>query len=245
VLIPIAPIPTFFMDPYTFHREPDGWIESNIRYFVDHFNVISTTDRLALLPKHCMSTWLYDPNPPPLWIYTKAFSAYTALVQLYARSGQLATAEGLCQKGASASRICCFGCQDTENPHHIFVNCGRFKEMRSKQVDSLITSITRRLDDAGLDTLDLTRLMHSVKFLFSDSSIVWPLQSSVYFLGQILKVDALLPPLPSMNPVTRSRLVHNLATDMHLASACLASRIYGDLQKEITKRHVAIYGTRR
>jgi hypothetical protein len=64
-LIPIAPSPTFFMDPYTFHREPDGWIESNIRYFVNHFNALSTADRLALLPKHCMSTWLYDPNPPP------------------------------------------------------------------------------------------------------------------------------------------------------------------------------------
>src|SRR6202044_3841297 len=35
--IPIAPSPTFFMDPFTFHRQSDGWIESNIRYFVDHF----------------------------------------------------------------------------------------------------------------------------------------------------------------------------------------------------------------
>ena len=244
-LIPIAPSPTFFMDAYTFHREPDGWIESNIRYFVDHFTAKTTADRLALLPKHRMSTWLYDPNPPPPWIYTKAFSAYTALVQLYARSGQLATAEGLCQKGASTSRICRFGCQDIENPHHIFVVCARFAEMRIKQLDSLITSIKKRLDDAGLDPGDQTRLLHTVKFLFSDSSIVWPLQSSVYFLGQIPKVEILLPPLPTISPVTRSRLVHNLATDMHLASARLASRIYGDLQKEITRRHVAIYGTRK
>jgi len=28
--IPLAPIPTFFMNLYTFHREPDGWVESNI-----------------------------------------------------------------------------------------------------------------------------------------------------------------------------------------------------------------------
>jgi hypothetical protein len=35
------------------------------------------------------------------------------------------------------------------------------------------------------------------------------------------------------------------ATDMHLPSARLASRIYGDLQKEMTKRRVEIYGTRK
>jgi hypothetical protein len=142
-LIPIAPSPTFFMDPYTFHREPDGWIESNIRYFIDHFNALATADRLALLPKHRMSTWLYDPNPPPPWIYTKAFSAYTALIQLYVRSGQLATAEGLYQKRASTSRTCRFGCLDIENPHHIFVICGRFDEMQSNQLASLTTTITR------------------------------------------------------------------------------------------------------
>jgi hypothetical protein len=232
------------MDPYTFHREPDGWIESNICYFVNHFNAISTADRLALLPKHRMSTWLYDPTPPPPWIYTKAFSAYTALVQLYARSGQLATAEGLSQKGASASLICRFGCRDTENPHHVFVICGRFAEMRTKQADSLTTSVTRKLDDAGHDPCDQTRLLHTVKSLFSDS-VIWPLQSSVYFLGQIPKIDILLPPLPTINSVTRSRLVHNLAADMHLASARLASRIYRDVQKEITRRYVAIYGTRK
>jgi hypothetical protein len=98
--ISIAPVPTFFMDPYMFHWETDGWIESNIRHFVDHFTTKATADRLALLPKHRMSTWLYNLNPPPPWIYTKASSAYTALVQLYARSGQLATADGMCQKKA-------------------------------------------------------------------------------------------------------------------------------------------------
>ena len=98
--IPIAPIPTFFMDPYTFHWETDGWIELNVCHFIDHFNAKATGDRLALMPKHRMTTWLYDLCPPPPWIYMKASSAYTALVQLYARSGQLATAEGMCQKKA-------------------------------------------------------------------------------------------------------------------------------------------------
>ena len=70
--IPLAPIPTFFMDPFTFYRQQDGWVESNIRYFVDHFSAKSTADALAHLPNHRMSTWLYDHHPLPLWIYLKA-----------------------------------------------------------------------------------------------------------------------------------------------------------------------------
>jgi hypothetical protein len=118
--IPIAPVSIFFMDLYMFHWETDGWIKSNIRHFVNHFTAKATADRLVLMPKHRMLTWLYDLNPPPPWIYTKASSAYTALVQLYARSGQLATAEGMCQKKALTCRTCRFGCPNTENPHHIF-----------------------------------------------------------------------------------------------------------------------------
>ena len=243
--IPLAPIPTFFMDRYTFHREPDGWIESNVRYFIDHFNAKATADRLALLPKHRMSSWLYDPNPPPPWIYTKAFSAYTALVQLYARSDQLVTADGLCQKKMLMSRTCRFGCPDTENPHHIFVVCDRYSEMRTNQLDSLTSSFNKKLNDAELDPCDQVSIMESVKCLFSDSINVWPLHSSMYYLGQIPKVEPLLPPITTGNSVARSRLVHNLATDMHLASARLASRIYGDMQREMTKRHVETYGTRK
>ena len=243
--IPIAPIPTFFMDPYTFHRKSDGWIESNLRHFVDHFSANETANKLALMPKHRMSTWLYDPNPPPPWIYTKASSAYTALVQLYARSGQLATAHGMCQKKVLTCQTCRFGCPNTENPHHIFVDCHRYSEMRTKALDPLIKGVETRLDDAGVNPPDQTRIMNTVKHIFSDSKDVWPLQSSMYYLGQIPKVEPLLSPTSTTSAVNRSRLIHNLATDMHLTSARLASRIYGDMQREMTKKHYEICGTRR
>jgi hypothetical protein len=151
--IPIAPSPTFFMDSYTFLRERDGWVESSVRYFVDHFSFKATAARLALLPKHRMSTWLYDLYPPPPWVYTKASSAYTALVQLYARSGQLPTAEGMCQKKVLLSRSCRFGCPDTENPHHIFVVRERYFELRDKELSSVTTTIIKnRLVDSQLNS---------------------------------------------------------------------------------------------
>ena len=232
------------MNPYTFHRQPDGWVESNVRYFVDHFLAKATADTLALLPKHRMSTWLYDLNTPPLWIYTKASSAYTALVQLYARSGQLPTADGMFQKKATISRICRFGCPDSETPHHVFVVCERFSEYRSKELASLTISIKRRLDDAGIATPCQSAILHLAKSIFTDSETVWPLHSTAFFLGQIPKIEPLLSPLSITNSVNRSRLIHNLATDLHLSSVRLASRIFGDLQREISKRHTALYGDR-
>jgi len=59
-------------------------------------------------------------------------------------------------------------------------------------------------------------------------------------LGQIpnLKIDPLISPLSMNNSVNRSRLVHNIASDLHLSSVRLASRIFGDLQKVMSKRHV-------
>lgn len=243
--IPIAPSPTFYMDQYTFHREPDGWIESSIRYLVDHFASKDTASRLALLPKHRMSTWLYDLNPPPPWVYTKASSAYTALVQLYARSGQLPTAEGMFQKKSSLSSSCRFGCPDTEGPHHIFVVCDHFADFRSKERATLMTGITKRLDDAEISHAFQAPILEAAKFLFSDSDTVWPLRSTAFFLGQIPKVELLISPLSIPNFVNRSRLTHNIAADMHLSSVRLASRIFGDLQKVMSKRHTDAHGRKK
>ena len=193
--IPIAPIPTFFMNPYTFHHESNGWIESNTHYFIDHFMAKTTADNLSLLHKHQLTTWLYDPNPPPSWIYTKASSAYTALVQLYACSGQLATADGLCQKKVLTSRACRFGCPVTEDPHHIFASCPRYSELQSKELATLTSNFQTRLDDVSLISSDQSPLLLLAKSLFSDSKTIWPLYSTTFYLGHIPKIRPLVPPL--------------------------------------------------
>ena len=78
-----VPIPTFFMDNFTFYRPHDGWIESNIRTFIDHFFVQVLS--LEILKKHRyrMAKWLYDPCPPPTYPYVRATVAYSAAVQWY------------------------------------------------------------------------------------------------------------------------------------------------------------------
>jgi hypothetical protein len=149
------------------------------------------------------------------------------------------------QKKALHSRSCRFGCPDTENPHHVFVVCPRFSELRGKELLTLTASIKKRLDDAELSLIDQQPLIQTAKFIFSDSDAIWPLRSATFFLGQIPKIEPLVSSLSIQDHVTRSRLIHNVASDMHLSSVRLASRIFGDLQKVMSKRHAELYGPKR
>ena len=67
-----APIPTFFMDKFTFYWPHNGWIESNICTFIDHFIIQASS--LEILKKHHyrMAKWLYDPCPPLTYPYIRA-----------------------------------------------------------------------------------------------------------------------------------------------------------------------------
>src|SRR3984957_2464880 len=103
------------MDEYTFYRPIDGWIESHIRTFIDYFLTKAASEELAIGHGYRMATRLYDKRTPP------TSSAYTALIQLYARSGQLPMAEGMVQKGQSKDNRCRVGCKAVEDMHHIFV----------------------------------------------------------------------------------------------------------------------------
>ena len=94
-----APVPTFFMDKFMFYRSHDGWIESNIRAFVDHFVTQASSHELLKKHRYRMAKWLYDPHPPLTYLYIKATAVYSVAVQWYAQSGQLPTALGMKEKG--------------------------------------------------------------------------------------------------------------------------------------------------
>ncbi|KAK0493401.1 hypothetical protein EDD18DRAFT_1356841 [Armillaria luteobubalina] len=121
--LPVAPIPTFFMDEFTFWTPNDGSIESEIKSFVNSSMVKAKVQELAIRRHQQMASWLYDQRSPPTFLYTHMVSAYSAAVQLYARSGQLATASGLYQKKMLAQEYCHLRCRAIESPHHIFMEC--------------------------------------------------------------------------------------------------------------------------
>jgi hypothetical protein len=117
-----APIPTF-MDEYTFYSHANGWIESNITTYLHKSRSLSTSRALVSGHQLRMALHLYDSRPPPEFPYTHAYSAYSVLVQLYTRSGQLPTADLLYSHKLLPDARCQMGCNTIEDTHHIFVHC--------------------------------------------------------------------------------------------------------------------------
>jgi hypothetical protein len=134
----------------TFHRTQDGWIESNIRAFIEQDVAKFVAEKLGIGNSHRMTTWLYDPTPPPDYPYTKSTSAYSILVQLYARSEQLATGETLHKRGRLEENRCRFRCDAIEDMHHLFVECKHYERWRKEATERLMKKTKIRLADKGL-----------------------------------------------------------------------------------------------
>ncbi|KAJ7078951.1 hypothetical protein B0H15DRAFT_733632, partial [Mycena belliarum] len=175
--IPAAPIPTFFMDEFTYYREGanGGWIESNTRNFFDYVMTRAAVRKIGIGNRYCMSTWIHDPRPPPEYPYARATSAHSALVQIYARSGQLPTAELVAQRSNLSSNMCRFGCAAIETPHHIFVDCRRFDDWRATATQDVVRRTMHKLTEQDVDAPHKLMITHAAKSLFSDTRSVWPL----------------------------------------------------------------------
>ncbi|KJA23005.1 hypothetical protein HYPSUDRAFT_66719 [Hypholoma sublateritium FD-334 SS-4] len=130
--LPTFQPPTFFMNNYTFYRDEDGYIESSITHFIETFTALSQASELAIGHGYRMVRLGYDMTSPPPYPYIRAVSAHSAAVQLYARSGQLATASVLHARGKIDSSTCALGCIAIGDAHHLFVNCEIYKKWRMK-----------------------------------------------------------------------------------------------------------------
>ena len=232
-----APYPTFYMDEYTFYRPIYRWIESHIHTFMDYFLTKATSDGLAIGHGYRMATWLYDKRTPPTYPYLRATSAYTALVQLYARSGQLPMAEGMVQKGQSVDNGCRMGCKAVEGMHHIFVACPEYTKLRKEARDDLVKKTWVRLQTLEVEETWMTGLLKKAKSLFIDCSFPWPLH---YTLGHVLPLDSHIPLDIFKSRIQHEHLIHNIKGDWHMSSIRLALCIYGQFQKRMAKRRDAL-----
>ncbi|KAJ7895328.1 hypothetical protein B0H13DRAFT_1624445, partial [Mycena leptocephala] len=233
--VPTAPIPTYTMDEYTFHSQRDGWIESNIRQLVETLMATNTSDTLSIGHHQRMLTSIYDTREPPDFPYTRAFSAYSATVQLYARSGQLAVADTLYKRKKIDSDQCRFGCDAVEDSHHLFVECRRYDEWRANAAEEMGRKADQKLAERGVEEAARKRLLATAKSLFCNDPEVWPLKHSFYYLGHIPPLDPLLPHDIFESRLSRERLLHYFSAEWHLASIRLAGRIFGDYQREMAK----------
>ncbi|KAJ6530474.1 hypothetical protein DFH09DRAFT_1093520 [Mycena vulgaris] len=235
--IPTAPIPTFYMDDYTFYSRRDGWIESNIRHFVDMVIAQNESDDIAREHPQWMLTSIYEHRPPPDFPYTRAYAAHSAAVQLYARSGQLPVAATMYKRKKSNDEGCIFGCNAIEDAHHIFVECRRYREWRTKATEDVVMKTTMKLDEKGVEETARNCLLKAAKFLFARKDDIWPLKHTFYYLGHIPPLEGLLPINAMDNVVSREQLLHHFAAEWHLKAIRLAGRIFGDYQREMSKRN--------
>ena len=125
-----APISTFFMNEFTFFDQSDRWIESNISAYTEARMAQCSANKLGTGPFLRMLTWAHDKHPPPDFPYTQATSAHSAAVQLYARSGQLPTADLLFARNKLPGKECRLGCHEDESMWHIFVKCAVYQQWR-------------------------------------------------------------------------------------------------------------------
>ncbi|KAK0225360.1 hypothetical protein IW262DRAFT_1267418, partial [Armillaria fumosa] len=234
--LPVAPVPTFFMDEFTFWTPDDGWIESEIKSFVNSSLVKAKVQELAIRRHHQMASWLYDQHPPPAFLYTHTVSAYSAAVQLYARSGQLVTASGLYQKRLLAHEWCRLGCRAIESPHHVFVECPVFKNFRVEALKGILKVTERALQAVKKEIQDFPALRAAAESFLSDCNTIWPLTDTQFYLGHVPPLDRYLQCSSFNSTVMHDRVLRNVHSAWHLVAVRLMGHIYRDfLQRTSTK----------
>ncbi|KAJ7701200.1 hypothetical protein B0H17DRAFT_1128486 [Mycena rosella] len=214
--IPTAPIPTFFMDEFTFNMPDNGWIESSIRNFVDKAQIISASKAISSGHQQQMALHLYDPKPPPEYPYTHAYSTYSAVVQLYTCSGQLPTADLLYSRNKTDDLRCRAGCQAIENQHHIFVDCPTYADWRTKAANDAYQRTKAKLEEKEIPEADGVGLLTAAK------------PHSLLRLPYTKKIG-------NSETLARTRLAHHIASDWHTAAIRLAGRIWGDWQRKMAQ----------
>lgn len=94
-------------------------------------------------------------------------------MQLYARSGQLPTADGLLHKNKQTSNLCRLGCRDIEDEHHIFSDCPAFETYRNEAIRQVDADPSKLLEkETKLEESESKELMGMAKSLFNDNSIM-------------------------------------------------------------------------
>ncbi|KAJ7873511.1 hypothetical protein B0H14DRAFT_2304079, partial [Mycena olivaceomarginata] len=174
-LVPLAPIPTFTMDTYMLFTKADSWIETNTRTFIEFFLEKEATSKLARGNWLQMLTGVHNNLPPPEYLYTRVLSAHSAVIQLYACSGQLPTAETLESRSRLESCLCRWGCNTVESMHHIFVGCAQFDEWCQDAGAEVFLRMEWKLEEVEMRAEDHQPILNAAKSLFIDDPAVWPL----------------------------------------------------------------------
>ncbi|KAK0439458.1 uncharacterized protein EV420DRAFT_1316137 [Desarmillaria tabescens] len=225
---PPAPLPTFFMDSFMLYSPNDGYIETSISSYLPSVLTSAAYSSPDFRPAMTMLLPFHDQHTPPEHPYLRASSAYSALVQLYARSDQLDTTYARFRRFGNVSPMCISGCDALETVHHVFVSCPVYRSFRQHATQTLITETSRILDSAEVPLLICRSFLQVVRCLFEDGP-VWPQSLSRFYLG-------LTPPLPALTGLPgakTSRLLVRIAHTWHMSCIRLAGRIWAEYKRRV------------
>ncbi len=97
----------------------------------------------------------YDKYTPPEHPYIRASSAYSPIVQLYARSGQLDCAYTRFLRFGDMSPLCLAGCDDLETIHHVCVICPSFWHLHTDAANNVHAQTAKILHNADIPLIEL------------------------------------------------------------------------------------------
>ncbi|KAJ8457380.1 hypothetical protein ONZ51_g11564 [Trametes cubensis] len=221
-------LPTFSLPEYTLYSPSHGFVEAGIHAFLASQSSQLLHSYPSLRPNLTLFRMLYDNRSPPPHPYTRASSAYSAVVQLYARSSQLHTAFTRFSRFGDTHPFCQAGCDAVETPHHIFVDCPSFTPLRETARTSLLRDVSEQVVQLAETTHHQTdTILAFTAALFSDDGTVWPQHTTHFYLGTTppLPFDLFPPTVPTQRVLTR--VVHL----WHIAAIRLTSRIWGEYSR--------------
>jgi hypothetical protein len=109
----------------------------------------------------------------------KASSAYSAMVQPYACSGQLPPASGMKQKKKTEHSGYRYGCRVAEDMYHVFVKCGIFKALREEAIRMIVKKVEKQIEEFNLEESHVMGLQEAAELFFCDSDFIWLLHYSI------------------------------------------------------------------
>lgn len=219
-----VPFPTFSLNDFSLFSPNTGFICSSIASVLSTLRERCLSRDITYHPNLTLCRSLYNPINPPAHPYTRASSAFSALVQLYARAGQLDTALVRSQRFGNCLPGCSFHCDAIETAHHVFVTCPTFQHYREHALSSVLRDTSNLLDDAPLSVRKV--VLDTARSLFHDDVRVWPQHLSHFYLGTLPKL-----PLPEEVLQAHIRVFSRVVQSWHNASIQLAARIWGEYKR--------------
>ncbi|KAK0243165.1 hypothetical protein EDD85DRAFT_318805 [Armillaria nabsnona] len=216
------------MDSFMLYSPNDGYVETRISSYLPSVLTSAQYSSPDFRPATTMLLPFYDQHTPPDHPYLRTSSAYSALVQLYARSDQLDTTYTRFRRFGNVSPMCVSGCDALETVHHVFVSCPVYHAFRQHATQTLITETSRILDSAEVPLLICRSFLQIIRRLFEDGPS-WPQSLSRFYLG-------LIPPLPALTGLTgakTSRLLVRIAHTWHTSCIRLAGRIWAEYRRRV------------